>query len=245
MRFRLRRVVLVTSVVALTMALLPAPAGAKPTEGFLTGDAPFISLSVPGKVKAIISSGDEIGDFLFEGIPDGIGIRPGPTKHTVEVYVVHENTTVPFFGSRDFEDASISKLIISTKGGPTQGAILHAEVALPSSEGLLRFCSASMATPAEGFDTHVFFTGEETNDIVDEVQHGFAVALNTETGAFTTVPGMGRLNHENTVAIPGYDGIVTLTTDDTFSAPSSQLYMYIAEDRMRSSTTRVRCTRCA
>jgi hypothetical protein len=39
---------------------------------------------------------------------------------------------------------------------------------------------------------------------------------------------MGRLNHENTIAVPGYNQLVMLTTDDTFDAPSSQLYMYLA-----------------
>ena len=41
---------------------------------------------------------------------------------------------------------------------------------------------------------------------------------------------MGRLNHENSVAIPGYEKPVLLTGDDTFvNNPSqSQMYSYIA-----------------
>jgi hypothetical protein len=40
---------------------------------------------------------------------------------------------------------------------------------------------------------------------------------------------MGRLNHENTVVVPGgWDGFTLLTTDDTFNAPSAQLYLYHA-----------------
>ncbi len=231
MRLKVRRMSLIFSLVALTTALLPAPAGAD--HGFLTDDAPFITLSVPGKVKAIISSGDEVGSFLFEGIPDGIGIRPGVAKHTIDVYVNHENTTIPFFGSRDFEDASVSRLTLSTKAGPNQGAVIHAEVAIDSSEGFLRFCSASMAGPDDGLTDYVFFTGEEANDTVDGVQRGFAVVHNTSTGETTAVPGLGRLNHENTVVGPGgwADGLVVLTTDDTFTGPSAQLYMYIAEDQ--------------
>jgi hypothetical protein len=42
---------------------------------------------------------------------------------------------------------------------------------------------------------------------------------------------MGRLNHENTIALPGYDRITTLTTDDTFNRPSAQVYMYLADDQ--------------
>ncbi len=44
---------------------------------------------------------------------------------------------------------------------------------------------------------------------------------------------MGRFNHENTVAIPGFDELVALSGDDTFQTnppASSQLYMYTASD---------------
>jgi len=85
-------------------------------------------------------------------------------------------------------------------------------------------------------------TGEEANDVTavpanapygsdpsvaPDRQVGYAVVLNTETGESTPVPGMGRLNHENTIALPGYNQLALLTTDDTFSGPSAQLYMYI------------------
>jgi hypothetical protein len=104
-----------------------------------------------------------------------------------------------------------------------------------------------MAGPAEGLSTYTFFTGEETNDKDLAVppgatfgadtfpgdgtrQGGFAVALDTDTGAFTSVAGMGRLNHENTIVVPGnWDGHALLTTDDTFNAPSAQLYLYLAD----------------
>jgi hypothetical protein len=40
---------------------------------------------------------------------------------------------------------------------------------------------------------------------------------------------MGRHNHENTVVVPGgWDEVVSLSGDDTFAAPSSQLYQYAA-----------------
>jgi hypothetical protein len=93
-------------LLAMTMLMaLAVPATAKPpSAGFLTDEDPFITLDprlpAAASVKAIISSGDEIGDFIFEGIPDGIGIRPGPEKKTVDVYVNHEQTSIPFFGTR-------------------------------------------------------------------------------------------------------------------------------------------------
>jgi hypothetical protein len=41
---------------------------------------------------------------------------------------------------------------------------------------------------------------------------------------------MGRHNHENSVALERYGHPVVLSGDDTFSAPSSQLYMYTARN---------------
>jgi hypothetical protein len=161
------------------------------------------------------------------------------------VYVAHEQTTVPFFGTADFVDASVTKWTLDTSG-PNRGSVLASGVAISSDDGYLRFCSASMAGPAEGFDDYVFFTGEETNDVVDidpgqpfssdpavapQRQAGLAVALNTETGDYDHITGMGRLNHENTIALPGYEDIVLVTTDDTFNGPSAQLYLYLAEDQ--------------
>ena len=219
--------------------------------GYLTSDDPFITLAsgLPSgaSVTAIISSGESLNGFQFQGLPDGIGVRPGEAKHTVDVYVAHEETTVPFRDSADFQDASVSKLTLSTKGGRGQGGVLGASVALSADDGFRRFCSASMAGPAEGFDDFVFFTGEETNDtglssnpplyesdvFPDDGtrQGGYAVALNTETGEDVAIPGMGRLNHENTIALPDYEQITLLTTDDTFSRPSAQVYMYLANDQ--------------
>lgn len=219
------------------------PGAAVAGHGFLTPQPAFITLA-PGLpagsfVLPIISSGESIGDFTFQGIPDGIGLAPGP-DHTVEVFINHEETTVPFFGSADFQDATVSQLRLDLR----TGAVVNAKVAIPASAGFLRFCSASMAGPAEGFSRYTFFTGEETDDIVDvppgapygsdpatapQRQAGYAVVLDALSGAFTHVPGMGRLNHENTIAVPGgWPQIALVTTDDTFNGPSAQLYMYLA-----------------
>ena len=89
------------------------------------------------KISPIISSGDKVGDFTFEGLPDGVGLRPGPNKKTVDVYVAHEQTTVPFRGSQDFQDASVSRLTLSTKHGKrNRGAVLSADVPLGPEAGL-------------------------------------------------------------------------------------------------------------
>ncbi|NNF63790.1 MAG: DUF839 domain-containing protein [Acidimicrobiia bacterium] len=230
-----------TLVAAFTMSMALLPTSASASHQFLTSEPAMITLTGEGSVLPIISTGDMLGDFMFEGIPDGIGVRPGERRGTVDVYVAHEQTTIPFFGTADFENASVSKLTLSTR----TGAVLSAEVAISADNGYLRFCSASIAGPAEGFDHYTVFANEEANDIVDvpegapypadpgldgQRQAGYTVALNTDTGHSQPIAGMGRLNHENTIAVPGYGDLVMLTTDDTFSGPSAQLYMYIAAD---------------
>jgi hypothetical protein len=233
------------------MLLTSVPAASAADAPYLTSEAPLIALEagVSGSVLAIINSGETLGDFTFEGIPDGVGIRPGRTyPETVEVYISHEQSTVPFRASADFQDASVSVLTLST-ADDTRGAVLAAEVAIPASAGFLRFCSAFMAGPAEGFSDYTYLANEESNDIIDvpagapygpdpalgdQRQAGYVVALNTETGQYQQIESMGRLNHENTIALPGYSRVALLTTDDTFSGPSAQLYLYLAgnEDQL-------------
>jgi hypothetical protein len=228
------------------LAMFPALTLANP--GWLTPEAPYITLDpgVPAgsTVKAIISSGETVDGVRFQGIPDGIGITAGSAPNTVDVYVAHEETTVPFFGTASFQDASVSKLTLNTSSGPMMGTVEALSVAVSPDDGYLRFCSATLAGAAEGFDHPTFFVGEETNDIVNvpagapyggdpalapQRQGGYVVALDTVTGDSTPIPGMGRLNHENTAVIPGgWNQFALLTTDDTFSAPSAQLYLYLA-----------------
>ena len=137
---------------------LGGPAAAKPKPaGYLTAEDPFITLApaLPSgaSVTAIISSGESLNDFQFQGLPDGIGVRPGEAKHTVDVYVAHEETTVPFFGTADFQNASVSKLTLSTKGGHGQGGILGASVALSPDDGFRRSARPRWPDPPKGSTT--------------------------------------------------------------------------------------------
>ncbi len=219
-----------------------------PHEGFVTAADPYITLTVPGDVTPIMTVGDELGEFTFEGIPDGIGLTDGDGHGEVDVYVAHEQSTVPFpplsgaIGPprTDFSDASVSKVTVSTR----DVSVLDASVAVSPDEGFIRFCSAFMADEHEGFRNPTFFVGEESNDVIDvpdgalygpdpgiapQRQAGYVVAYDTVTETVTPIPGMGRLNHENNIVVPGgWNKTAILTTDDTFSGPSAQLYMYLA-----------------
>jgi len=227
---------------ALLVATLAGPIAqaASDKAGFMTSADPMLS-PVAGdvEVKPLLTVGDTIGDYQFEAIPDGIAIDPrGHT--TFDVYVNHETSTVPFPATLvDFDNAQLSHLVM--KRG--SGRILSGELAIDSSSNYQRFCSNFFAGPAEGFDTPLVITNEETSDFVNRTgtawpavagaeQAGLAVAYNPETGQHRSIYGLGRMNHENSVAVPGYDEAVLVTGDDTFSAPSSQLYMYTAADAM-------------
>ena len=231
-------------IVALTMVVASLPGlAAGSSHGHMTTDPALVTLNVGGDVTPIISVGEMVDDVLFDGLPDGIGLVPNNAdSNMVDVYVTHEQSTVPFRNARDFVDASVTRWTLDT----TTGHALGAELAISSDEGFLRFCSASVASPDDGFDTHVLFANEETNDVVARPpgasyqpdpaiaplrQGGYTVALDTATGDFEPIAGMGRHNHENTVAVPGYDDLVLLSGDDTFSATTAQLYMYLADDQ--------------
>lgn len=208
----------------------------------------LLSLNVSGTLQHIICSGDNLGGFEFPGIPDGIGIAPGPTEGTINVFVNHEESDVPFPATgvnaqADFQDSSVSKLTLDADTGD----LIEAEVAVPASAGFMRLCSSFMAGPDEGFSRYTYMTGEETNDVVDvepgapygpdpsvapQRQGGLNLLLDAEPdgdGEFVAVPGQGRHNHENTVPVPGgWNQLALLSTDDTFTATTSQLYLYLA-----------------
>jgi hypothetical protein len=241
MRARFWRSAAIVAATPFTLLMAAPPASAAP---FFTSVPLMITLADPStsQATAIISVGDEVGDFFFEGVPDGIGAMPG-TDGNVEVFVNHEQTTVPFDGLADFEMASVSHLTLAPSGG-----VLAGSVPLPDSAGFQRFCSSTMAGPAEGLNSYLYLTGEEAPDplpvpagapygpdpaYAPEIlrQSGYAVVLDPVTGDYTQVAGMGRHNHENAMVLPGgWDKIAVISGDDTFSAPSSQLYMYLADN---------------
>ena len=239
---RRRAIASVLAALILTAAVPAASSGVSrhPNPSFayvaLTANAPG------GTVIPLINSGQTFDGETFEGIPDGIGIVPvGTGARYVDLYVNFEQSHVPFSGFADFEDSSVQRARLDLK----KLQLTKLDEVLPASAGYIRFCSAFMAGPAEGFSDYTFFLNEESNDVIDVPagatygadpavtpyrQAGYSVALNTKTGSFHQIAGAGRHNHENTVVVPGgWDQVVGLSGDDTFTAPGSQLYMYSAD----------------
>ena len=253
---RRARAVLVAMALAIAVA---TPASGKPAQiGFLTSHpAMLTATAAAGSVVPIITVGDTLGSYRFESIPDGISfVKNGKT--TVDLYVNHETSRVPFPLQRegsawmpttnangnqnDFDNSQVSKLRLDQK---SMGVLGQPSYAIPSSALFQRFCSNFIATSEHGFDHPLLFTNEEGIDWVsktdpafpafpgdaDARQIGAVVAYDLTSGGYQPIWGMGRLNHENSVAIPGYGQPVVFTTDDSFTtSPSqSQLYSYIAD----------------
>jgi hypothetical protein len=232
------------AVLAALALVLAVPASTVGVQGH-PNQVPKVSLAAGApagsEVIGLINSGQTFDGETFEGIPDGLGIVPvGNGKRYIDIYVAFEQSHVPFGGFADFEDSSVQVARLDMK----TMQIVSLEEVLPAGAGYIRFCSAFMAGPDEGFGSYTFFVNEESNDVLTIPpgaqygadpflnpyrQAGYSVWIDTKTGDFKPIPGLGRHNHENTVIIPGgWDDIIALSGDDTFSAPSSQLYLYSA-----------------
>jgi hypothetical protein len=248
-RGRHPRLIVVGAIALLLGGTVPAQAA-----GTRTDQASMLTaVGIGVTVTPIIAVGEAAGDdgYAFESIPDGIALRTRG-RGTAEVYVNHETSTVPFpyapaapteaNSQNDFDNAQVSRLILNQKDAGVQTG----KMVITSSQDFQRFCSNYLATAAEGFDRELLFTNEESVDWVNRSgkawpatigadesrQSGVVVAHDVQTTKTRPIWGMGRHNHENSVAIPGFDDLVLLSGDDTFTnSPSqSQLYAYIASD---------------
>ena len=245
----MRKVFLVAAL-ASGLAALAAAAANSGSPGFKTAQGPMIDPVAAGTSYApIITVGDTLSSgYMFESIPDGISLAKNGNG-TVDLYVNHETSTVPFpftpatgVGFNDFTNAMVSKLRLSQQSG----GVLQGWYVIPSEANFQRFCSNFLATEEQGFDRPMLFTNEEATDFVYRSgqawpvtagdpaaeQAGLVVAYDVHNGKYKPIYGMGRHNHENSVAIPGYGHPVVLSGDDTFTSnpAQSQLYSYIAGD---------------
>ena len=248
----MRKTFAVAVLAAGLATFVAATAATSGSPGFKTSQGAMIDPVVAGVTyEKIISVGDTLGSgYMFESIPDGIALAPNG-KGTVDLYVNHETSTVPFpytfnsasgtgSGFNDFTNALVSKLRLHQKSG----GVLSGSYAISSDLNFQRFCANFLAGKEHGFDRPLLLTNEEGIDWVNRTgkawpttigadharQIGTVVAIDERNGKVKAIWGMGRHNHENSVAIPGYGKPVVLSGDDAFvSNPAqAQLYSYIA-----------------
>jgi hypothetical protein len=238
-------------VVAVTATLVGSAAAHKKNPGFKTSQSAMLTPVAPGwTVEPLITVGETLpgSSYRFESIPDGIALHRR-SHGRVDVFVNHETSTVPFpftpstgVGFNDFTNALLSRLTLNSH---TRG-IVSGTYAIPSEANYQRFCSNFLATHEQGFSRPIVFANEEALDWVNRTgtawpatvgadqarEAGAVVAYDVKRKRYHTIWGMGRHNHENSVAIPGYKQLVILSGDDTFvSNPAqSQLYAYLAKN---------------
>jgi hypothetical protein len=241
------RLLVAGAVGALLLSIAPASAAGG---GVKTSQPAMLRPLVAGiTAEGLITVGETAGDegYRFEAIPDGISLRVRGNG-VAEVYVNHETARVPFpyapvgtpptasNGQNDFDNAQVSRLMLNQKSA----GVLTGKLVITSDQNYQRFCSNFLATAAEGFDREILFTNEETPDWVNRTgeawpttvgaptarEGGLVVAYDVQTGQNRPIWGMGRHNHENSVAIPGFSQRVLLSGDDTFTTTPSQSQVY-------------------
>ena len=262
-----KKFALVLSVLVIVFLVTTAaiPQGSN-NSGFKTSQPAMLTAVMPGvQVTPILTVGDVLpSGFRYEAVPDGISLRTRG-QGRVDLFINHETSKVPFpyntaaptaaNGENDFDNSQVSQLILNQHSA----GVLNGSFAISSSSGYQRFCSNYLATSKEGFDRDILFANEEAIDYVyrqeaswppvmgdpAEKQIGLVVALDVQTGKHHPIYGMGRHNHENSVPIPGFEDLVVLSGDDTFTngpltgvtfpagvtvPAQAQLYSYIASD---------------
>jgi hypothetical protein len=242
-RVKYAAVVGVLSLAAIGMSVGPA-GGAT---GFRTSKASMLTAASPGVyITPILTVGDQVGQYTYESIPDGIALRALPNGNA-QVFVTHETSRVPFpyvpaspstsNSLNDYDNAQLSEIEIN----PDSLTVQQGAIVIPSSANYQRFCSTFIADERHGFSRPILFAPEEASDVVNRTasafpaaanggeQAGVVVAYDIGTKKYKTIYGMGRFNHENQIALPGFASPTLISGDDTFTAPSSQLYMYTSK----------------
>ncbi len=249
-----------TAIAAVVTALgavgVAAALAGENESGFKTSTPAMLVPVAPGvTTEALLTVGDSLpGGYRFESIPDGIAIKTRG-QGRLDVWVNHETSLVPFpvrnpatpatlaanpTTFHDYTNALVSQLTINQHSG----GLLQGRIVLPSEANYQRFCSNTLVGAPQGFERELLLTNEEAQDFVarsgtawpvatndpSREQAGVVVAYDIKSGEYRSVLGMGRHNHENSVALPGFGQPVVISGDDTFTSnpPNSQLYMYMA-----------------
>ncbi len=239
MKKRRRITLLACAVAAISVAGATAAFAGDNDSGFKTARSSMLTPVMGGvEVTPLLTVGDVLpSGYRYEAIPDGISVRTRG-EGRADLFVNHETAKVPFpfnranptaaNGENDFDNSQVSRLILNQHSA----GVLNGSFVIPSSAGFQRFCSNYLATGKEGFDRDIFFTNEESPDYVlrqeaswppalddpAQQENGVVVALDVRNGKSKTIFGMGRHNHENDVAIPGYGHPVVVSGDDTFTS---------------------------
>ena len=185
----------------------------------------MIDAVAPGaSYEPIISVGDTLDDgYMFESIPDGISLATNG-KGTVDLYVNHETSTVPFpytfsqaTGTGAASTTSPTRSSASCGCTRSRAACSAARTRSRRSMNWQRFCSNFIATEEHGFDRPMLLTNEEGIDWVNRTgtawpatigapearQIGAVVAIDEQTGKIEADLGHGTAQPREQRRDPG------------------------------------------
>jgi hypothetical protein len=211
--------------------------------GFITSQ-PAQAMALGGAVvKPIITVGDPIPgqesnpdpeQRVWAPIPDGLGAYQ--KGKDLVVFANHELTSTGVGGK--FKYARVSRLLLDTKSLRVKSGS-YAITGKATGFLFQRLCSATFIGENEGFSGW-FFTGEESiggepGAPNSESGQGTQLAVSADGATTLKLPWLGRLSHENYIAVPGFRRkTVMIGTDDTSPSSSgalqSELYMYVADN---------------
>ena len=220
------------------------------------------------ETKRLLSVGDTVPEtsnrskqFKMVGIPDGLGAHRNPNG-TKTLFMNHElaSTTVsePVVGDPLNRGTFVSKLILDRAGNVVSGERAYdlvydgnrfvgpAAAVGNRTRPFSRFCSGSLAGPAEGFDRYIYLTNEEEGTPANtfDGRGGLAVAI-TDNKLYT-LPKLGRFARENTLVQPTRgEHTVIMGMEDGPAAlepevENSQLYMYVGKKVRRKGAGMLR-----
>lgn len=193
--------------------------------GFLTTQpAQAYPLVSQATVKPILTVGDPLPGQeqnpnpelrVWAPIPDGLGATE--LGNDLTVFANHELGKGGVNGL--FKYSRVSRLTLDRRTLAVKAALYP----LTGNYLLERLCSATFVHDEVGFPTGYFLSGEEQGGTA---KGSINVAVGLD-GSVTELPWLGKFQHENETAVPGFPGkVVILGTDDTRGA--SELYMYLA-----------------
>ena len=226
---------------ALSLGAGAVPAsGADPQNGFKTKQPAMLAVGpnapLGTEIKPIITVGDTIGGYRYEAIPDGISlIQSG--KNEANVFVNHETSTVPFPYTAAPDTGQLAErlrqLAAQQADDPQRRcrprrfhdhpeqcelpAILLETPRHDREQGSAGRSSSTTRKASTGSRRPVRPSPRRKRRRrrpPDRCRRG--LRCERRRAPYKTIWGMGRLNHENNVAVPGYGKPSSCPGDDAF-----------------------------
>lgn len=262
LRFRIGRFLRAGAVPALMGLVTAGMAGAQATPDPYADAPPYMRPVSEGvEIQPLLTVGAETqllggskGEtFRLVGLLDGLALLPGKSPlDTSQVTLLVNHEFGPEQGGPAGplrSGARVSEISLDPRGtDPTRIAetargryyIRHLFAGEPPVEippgqaALAKLCAASLSYEDAGFDSPVFFHGEEASS-PNTLDHQGGLAFATIEGSTYALPRVGRAQWENIIAVPGTGRFTVLFALEDAPADgdglNSQLYMYVGEKK--------------